>query len=197
MSATHPDPLTPTGCDLTDFQYMELDVRRLRDSKFASTPKGDAFRAGIMLWCAAWHQVPAASLPDDDIELARLSGAGRRWKRIRAEALHGWILCSDGRLYHPLIAEKALRCWRKKEATMRRVIRRLEIQSGEWASLRAATFARDNYRCVYCGAKDCRLEADHVVPVSAGGPSVLANLATACKPCNRAKGRKPLSEWVQ
>jgi hypothetical protein len=27
-----PAPLTPVDCDLRDFQYMELDVRRLRDS---------------------------------------------------------------------------------------------------------------------------------------------------------------------
>ena len=26
----------------------------------------------MLLWCASWHQVPAASLPDDDIVLARL-----------------------------------------------------------------------------------------------------------------------------
>ena len=92
---------------------MELDVRRLRDSKFASTPNGDAFRAGVLLWCASWHQVPAGSLPDDDVELANLSGFGRmpvsvkEWKKLRAEALNGFIKCSDGRLYHPVIAEKA------------------------------------------------------------------------------------------
>jgi len=100
---------------------MELDVRRLRDSKFASTPKGDAFRAGVLLWCAAWHQVPAASLPDDDVELANLAGYGRmpisvkEWKKVRAEALNGFVLCSDGRLYHDVIAEKALAAFASKE----------------------------------------------------------------------------------
>ena len=120
MSHPTPAPFTPVECDLTDFQYMELDVRRLRDSKFASTPKGDAFRAGIMLWCAAWHQVPAASLPDDDVELANLAGYGRmpvsvkEWKKVRAEALHGFVLCTDGRLYHPVIAEKAVAAFASK-----------------------------------------------------------------------------------
>ncbi len=115
-----PEPLTPAECDLTDFQYMELDVRRLRDSKFAATPNGDAFRAGIMLWCAAWHQIPAASLPDDDVELANLAGYGRmpisvkEWKKVRAEALHGFVKCSDGRLYHPVIAEKAIAAFESK-----------------------------------------------------------------------------------
>lgn len=106
-----PAPLTPADCDLTDFQYMELDVRRLRDSEFAAASDAEAFRAGLLLWCAAWHQVPAASLPDNDVELANLAGFGRvvkEWKKARAQALWGFVKCSDGRLYHPVIAEKAL-----------------------------------------------------------------------------------------
>lgn len=116
-----PPPLTPADCDLTDFQYMELDVRRLRDSKFASTPNGDAFRAGVVLWCAAWHQVPAASLPDDDVELASLAGYGRmpfsvkEWRKVRSEALNGFVKCADGRLYHAVIAEKAVAAFAAKE----------------------------------------------------------------------------------
>jgi len=113
-----PDPLTPPGCDLSDFQYMELDVRRLRDSKFSAKVSGEAFRAGILLWCAAWHQVPAASLPDDDIELANLAGYGRvvkEWKKVRDDALHGFVKCSDGRLYHKVIAEKAITAVVSKE----------------------------------------------------------------------------------
>jgi hypothetical protein len=112
-----PEPLTPADCDLRDFQYMELDVRRLRDSKFAATPNGDAFRAGILLWCAAWHQVPAGSLPDDDVELAQFAGFGRmpvgvrEWKKLRKEAMAGFVECSDGRLYHTVVAEKALQAW--------------------------------------------------------------------------------------
>lgn len=113
-----PEPLTPTGCDLSDFAYMELDVRRLRDSKFAASADGEAFRAAILLWCAAWHQVPAASLPDDDIELSNLAGFGRvikEWKKVRTEALSGFVKCSDGRLYHSVIAEKAVAAFASKE----------------------------------------------------------------------------------
>lgn len=116
-----PEPLTPAGCDLRDFQYMELDVSRLRDSKFAATPRAEAFRAGVLLWCAAWHQVPAASLPDDDVELANLAGYGRmpvsvkEWRKVRAEALNGFVKCTDGRLYHAVIAEKAIAAHKAKE----------------------------------------------------------------------------------
>ena len=110
-----PEPMTPADCDLRDFQYMELDVRMLRDSRFAAQVSGDGFRAGVLLWCASWHQVPAGSLPDDDIELANLAGYGRfikEWKKIREEALYGFVKCSDGRLFHPTISEKVCAAWK-------------------------------------------------------------------------------------
>jgi hypothetical protein len=110
-------PLTHPDCDLRDFAFMPMDVVRLRDSDFAALSDGDEFRAGILLWCASWHQVPAASLPDDDTVLARLAGYGRvikEWLKVRSGALRGWIKCSDGRLYHPVVAEKANEAWRAK-----------------------------------------------------------------------------------
>lgn len=112
-----PDPLVAAEVDLRDFQYMELDVRVLRDSRFAAQVSGDAFRAGVLLWCAAWHQVPCGSLPDDDVELTALSGCGRfikEWKKIRDEALLGFVKCSDGRLYHEAVCAKATQGWASK-----------------------------------------------------------------------------------
>lgn len=110
-------PLTPKDCDLRDFAFMPLDVVRLRDSDLAIHVTGEEFRAAVLLWCAAWHQVPAASLPDDDKTLASLAGYGRvvaEWKKVRDGALRGWIGCGDGRLYHPVVAEKAREAWRGK-----------------------------------------------------------------------------------
>ena len=117
MAEGFPGPLVPAEVDLRDFQYMELDVRVLRDSKFAAEVHPEAFRAGVLLWCAAWHQVPAASLPDNDVELSALAGFGRvikEWKRYREEALALFVRCSDGRLYHRVIAEKAVSAWNSK-----------------------------------------------------------------------------------
>lgn len=110
-------PLVPAEVDLRDFAFMPLDVVRLRDSGLAAKATGDEFRAAVLLWCASWHQVPAASLPDDDAELSSLAGYGRvvkEWKRVRQGALRGWIKCDDGRLYHPTVAEKARESWRGK-----------------------------------------------------------------------------------
>ena len=112
-----PAPLVPAEVDLRDFAFMPLDVVRLRDSDIATKAKGDEFRCAVLLWCAAWHQTPAASLPDDDDILSQYAGFGRvvrEWKKIKAGALRGWVKCSDGRLYHPVVAEKANDAWRAK-----------------------------------------------------------------------------------
>jgi 5-methylcytosine-specific restriction endonuclease McrA len=55
---------------------------------------------------------------------------------------------------------------------------------------RRALFARDNWRCVYCGTTTGRLTLDHVVPRSRGGDSVWENVVTSCAPCNLRKGNR-------
>jgi hypothetical protein len=101
-------PLTPADCDLRGLPYMPLDVIRLLDSDMFAEATGDEFKAAVALWCKSWTQVPAASLPNKDKVLAHLSGNAEKWKRIKAGAMRGWILCSDDRWYHPVVAEKAL-----------------------------------------------------------------------------------------
>jgi len=51
---------------------------------------------------------------------------------------------------------------------------------------RKAVFARDGFRCQYCG-NGGRLTVDHVVPRSRGGPSSWENSVTSCAPCNLRK----------
>jgi hypothetical protein len=103
---------------------MPLDVVRLRDSDLAAIKDAEVFRAAVLSWCAAWHQTPAGSLPDDDAVLARLLGYGRDikgWMKLRlAGALRGYVKCSDGRLYHPVVAEKAVEAWERKCAQRNR-----------------------------------------------------------------------------
>ena len=59
---------------------------------------------------------------------------------------------------------------------------------------RRALFARDNWRCVYCGTSGGRLTLDHVIPRSKGGGSVWENVVTSCAPCNLRKGDRLLEE---
>ena len=59
---------------------------------------------------------------------------------------------------------------------------------------RRALFARDGWRCVYCGTTGGRLTLDHVVPRSRGGDSIWENVVTSCAPCNLRKGNRTLEE---
>jgi 5-methylcytosine-specific restriction endonuclease McrA len=59
---------------------------------------------------------------------------------------------------------------------------------------RRALFARDGWRCVYCGTTGGRLTLDHVIPRSRGGLSVWENVVTSCAPCNLRKGNRLLHE---
>lgn len=93
---------------------MALDVVRLLDSDFFAISTGEEFKAGVALWAKSWNQLPAASLPNNDRILAHLSGSGTRWPKIKEMALHGWIECTDGRLYHPVVADKAVEAWDRR-----------------------------------------------------------------------------------
>lgn len=107
-----PAPPVPADANLRGLPSMRLDVFRLRYSDIAFVADAEIFRCAVLSWCAAWHQVPAGSLPNDDVQLARLLGFGRdvqAWKRMREiGALRGWVLHADGRLYHEVIAEMVL-----------------------------------------------------------------------------------------
>lgn len=113
-----PAPLTPADCDLQDFPFMPLHVARLRDSDLAAEEHPEACWYAVMLWAASWHQLPAGSLPDNETVLARLCGLGRdlkTFRKHRAGAMRGFVLCDDGRLYHPVVAEQALAAWESKK----------------------------------------------------------------------------------
>jgi 5-methylcytosine-specific restriction endonuclease McrA len=57
-------------------------------------------------------------------------------------------------------------------------------------------FARDRYRCQYCGRSQADLKPresltrDHLIPLSRGGTNDWKNVVTACSPCNARKGNR-------
>ncbi|WP_257008996.1 hypothetical protein [Burkholderia sp. AU4i] len=115
-----PLPLTPSDAELRNFREMPLDVPRLLNSDLVHDESPEACWSALLLWCVSWHEVPAGSLPDNDDWLAKRAGYWHKgkldptWHDVRAGALHGWIKCSDGRLYHPVVAEKVNHAWHQK-----------------------------------------------------------------------------------
>lgn len=106
-------PLTEAKANLNMLDYM-LIKKSLIDSEFVNANDPSIVGTGIILWMKAWYQVPAGSLPDDDRSLCNMAMYGRDvegWRAVRDTVLRGWIKCSDGRLYHPVMAEAVNTAW--------------------------------------------------------------------------------------
>ncbi len=111
-----PAPLTPPDCNLRGLPFMPLHTERLLDSDMMALSTGEEFKTALRLWCKSWNQEPAASLPDDDRILAHLAGKElSAWRKVKDMALRGFVKCSDGRLYHPVIAAEAIKAMAKRE----------------------------------------------------------------------------------
>jgi hypothetical protein len=109
-------PLVPPDVDLRDLDGFMLNVERLLASELWALSSGEAFKAAVSLWCRAWKQVPAASLPNDNQVLASFAGLRLpAFNRVRALAMRGFVLCDDGRWYHHVLALDALRAWDAKQ----------------------------------------------------------------------------------
>lgn len=117
-----PQPLTPPECDLSGYDWFPLKHKRLTRSAWWIRASDRAKALNIDLWCAAYQEVPAASLPDDDVALSDLAGFGRRdvaaWLEVKEEVLACWTLCADGRWYHPTLAEVACEAWASRLETI-------------------------------------------------------------------------------
>jgi 5-methylcytosine-specific restriction endonuclease McrA len=61
---------------------------------------------------------------------------------------------------------------------------------------RANVYARDGFRCQYCGErKSARdLNYDHVIPRARGGKTTWDNIVTSCYACNDRKGSRTPEE---
>lgn len=114
MTTELPAPPIAADADLTGYEYMPLHGDRLRASDTNGRATDAEFRAAVNLWWSAWKQVPASSLPDDDVVLCKLADLGRdikTWRKVKPVAMANFVKCSDGRLYHRFLAIEAAKAW--------------------------------------------------------------------------------------
>jgi hypothetical protein len=105
--ANTPEPPISSDANVRSIADMPLAVETI--FAFAKEVSLQVLGAAMLLRCWAWHQVPTGSLLDNDEALAAMVGLRRDvWQRLRALALDGFARCSDGRLYHHGIVERAL-----------------------------------------------------------------------------------------
>ncbi len=210
MTTGLPTPLIDKEVDLRDFRFMPLDIVKLMNSETWALASGNEAKACINLWCKAWHQVPAGSLPNNEHLLAIWSGIPD-WEACSDIALRGFIQCSDGRLYHPVICEKAMEAWGRVDNPKRQGVAGAQAKwgqpntAGRTRSARLAEARRKGShtkkewealvdilgnRCVVCGVSsdEERLCKDHIVPIYQGGSDACKNVQPMCAKCNSRKG---------
>ena len=119
------------GDMLSNHEWGPMFHSRLLNSAFVAhaLTRGLQGRAAIgtalLLWSASYAQNPAGTLPDDDVELARLAGFGidlEGWRGLRNGALYGWhpVAVDGGEglgrrwLGHETIAANAVDMFRRK-----------------------------------------------------------------------------------
>lgn len=101
--------------DVRDLDGFMLNVERLLASELWALSTGEEFKAAVGLWCRAWKQIPAGSLPNDERVLASFAGVTMaRWAKIRGMAMRGFMLGADGRLHHRVLIEDAKRAFARK-----------------------------------------------------------------------------------
>ncbi|WP_118136404.1 DUF1376 domain-containing protein [Oceanicella sp. SM1341] len=122
----HDLPLYPVAPGLRlRGDWVPNHFRRFLNSRFVATVDYAAGFAAVILWSAACDQDPVGTLPEDDVELARLAGFGRdiaAWERLREGALYGWRPCAvdqDGtlirRLAHQTVTEVVVEAMSRME----------------------------------------------------------------------------------
>lgn len=121
-----PLPPPPYPADvLANGWHFELAPSRIENSD-TWTMAGQAVQRGghdmrpwlLLLWMKAWQQSPCGSLPaQDDLIAARIGMDHRLFLAHRDILMRGWYLCTDGRLYHPIITElvERMRNGRRKD----------------------------------------------------------------------------------
>lgn len=115
------EPLVPAEVDCTDLDGFMLNVERLMASELVALSSHEVIGAALLLWCRAWKQRPAASLPNDDKVIAAFARMPLpRFRKLRDEVLRGFVLCSDGRLYHATLAKEACNAYERKVAFQRK-----------------------------------------------------------------------------
>ena len=120
-----PPPLIPSDVEIPRLPWVPIYADRLWDSNFWSVATDAEFRAAFCLWLKSWNQTPPGSLPTDDRQLCRLaelSGNLAKWHKVKRIALHHWVECDDGRLYHPVIADLVISAEKKLNANKRRTM---------------------------------------------------------------------------
>lgn len=75
----------------------------------------------------------------------------------------------------------------------------VEYQKGELAGYDVREYLLEKWhrKCAYCGATSVPLQEEHIHPICRGGSNRVSNLTLSCRPCNEAKGKLEVVEFLK
>ena len=116
-----PDPPYPSITKLNGYE-PRIDWQRIRASKTWRLCPADQRNNLLRLWLESWNEYPCGSWEDDDeLIAAAIDVPVRVFKAHKDILMRGWRRHSDGRFYHPFIAEKVLQMVDSRKSTAKRV----------------------------------------------------------------------------
>lgn len=77
---------------------------------------------------------------------------------------------------------------RSRTANKKHVKQQRRVVASGYAKIFVAVGRRDGFQCANCKLATRDLQIDHIVPVTAGGESVMENYQLLCRTCNGSKG---------
>jgi hypothetical protein len=118
--STVPDPAYPAETRAKGWKFT-LDYERMEQSDTWALTPPEVRPWLLMLWLTAWKQMPCGTLPNDDtLVAARIGMPAREFAAWRDVLMRGWVLHSDGRLYHATITEQVLSMIEKRQTEAER-----------------------------------------------------------------------------
>ena len=123
--AALPDPPYPADTKAKGLRWR-VDYERLNQSTTWAKAPAELKPWLLMSWYVAWQQIPCGSFEgDQQVIAAKIGMPWVMWQHHQEVMLRGWYRCSDGRFYHPVIAEDVLKMtkWRHAERQERYIVR--------------------------------------------------------------------------
>jgi len=115
-----PDPPYPTDIKCNGWSPM-FDIARIDTSETWTLAEDEERPWLLRVWYEAWRSVPVGSMPADRRLFARRIGCKAAFLDAHAEILlRGWVLHSDGNLYHPVISDMVLEMLDKRRSAAER-----------------------------------------------------------------------------
>lgn len=129
-----PDPPYPRDIRARGWRF-EFDTERIRSSDTWAIAGPELRPWLLMLWMVAWDNHPVG-LPGDERAISGQLGMPlQEFQAHRETILRGWQMCSDGRLYHPVLTERVMEMAAKRQKDAARMAKHRASKNQEPALL--------------------------------------------------------------